>query len=129
MSDHLITSRRNFLIRASAITAAGTAVAVPIITVEDARARANHHLEGLNKAICDLYPGNSFKVSAHFPEGEHADPHVMSDRVIAMIMARKFPTPPPDYRRVFKRWQDYEHCRAGGTPDESMFKVVNMNEE
>jgi hypothetical protein len=129
MSDHLITSRRNFLIRASAITAAGTAVAVPIITVEDARARANHHLEGLHKAICDLYPGNSFKVSANFPEGEHADPRVMSDRVIAMITSKKFPVPAPEYRKVFKRWQDYDYCRAGGRPDDSMFKIVNMNEE
>jgi hypothetical protein len=42
----LITiTRRNFLIRASAITAAGATVAVPIVTVADARARAEHHLE------------------------------------------------------------------------------------
>jgi hypothetical protein len=127
MSDHLITSRRNFLIRASAITAAGATVVVPIITVEDARARANHHLEGLHKAIGDLYPGNNFKVWMALPEAKHADLYAMSGQVIAGIRFEKFPAPPPDYRKVFKRWQDYEYCRAGGTPDESMFKLVNMN--
>jgi hypothetical protein len=56
----LLTSRRNFLIRASAITAAGAIVTVPIVTVEDARARARHHLAGLERAMSDLYPEMKF---------------------------------------------------------------------
>ena len=43
----LITSRRNFLVRASALTVAGATVAIPIITVADARARMQHHADQL----------------------------------------------------------------------------------
>jgi hypothetical protein len=38
---NLITSWRNFLIRASALTASEATVALPIITIDDARSRAS----------------------------------------------------------------------------------------
>jgi hypothetical protein len=41
MTDHLITSRRNFLVRATAYTVAGGAVRVPIITVATPRRASN----------------------------------------------------------------------------------------
>jgi hypothetical protein len=49
----VIVPRRNFLIRALGFTAAGGAMALPLITVADARARASHHLTELHKALQD----------------------------------------------------------------------------
>jgi hypothetical protein len=53
----LVTSRRNFLVRAFGLTAAGATCAVPIITVASAQERIAHHLKGLEDAYRDLYPG------------------------------------------------------------------------
>lgn len=61
----LITSRRNFLVRAFGLTAAGAAVTVPIVTVADARARVRHHLAGLEAAMRELHPGARIKSVWH----------------------------------------------------------------
>jgi hypothetical protein len=85
----LITTRRNFLIRASAITAAGATVSVPIVTVADARTRAEHHLHELHKAFQDMYPGTTFTVRHRFPEGLETLPEVMHSRQwpLALLIA------------------------------------------
>jgi hypothetical protein len=66
MSDHLLTNRRNFLVRATAYTAAGGAVTVPIVTVADAKARAQHHFDALHEALRDLYPHLRFFIRGSF---------------------------------------------------------------
>src|SRR4051794_12658944 len=53
----LITPRRNFLVRALGFTAAGAALAVPIVTVASAEERLEHHLRGAVDAYRDLFPG------------------------------------------------------------------------
>src|SRR5919202_6230956 len=53
----LVTSPRNFLVRAFGLTAAGATCAVPIITVASVQERIAHHLKGLEDAYRDLYPG------------------------------------------------------------------------
>jgi hypothetical protein len=53
----LITSRRNFLVRALGFTAAGAAVAVPIITVAGLRERCQFHAEALERACREYYAG------------------------------------------------------------------------
>jgi hypothetical protein len=68
MSDHLLTNRRNFLVRATAYTAAGGAVTVPIVTVADAKARAQHHFDALHEALRDLYPHLRFFIRGRFPD-------------------------------------------------------------
>jgi hypothetical protein len=68
VSDHLITSRRNFLVRATAYTAAGGAVTVPIVTIPDVKARVQHHLDELHKALRDLYPQTTFFVRSKLPD-------------------------------------------------------------
>jgi hypothetical protein len=61
----LITSRRNFLVRASALTVAGATVAIPIITVADARARMQHHADQLVASGPGLLtmPGSMYRSS------------------------------------------------------------------
>ncbi len=54
---HLITSRRNFLVRATAFTAAGAAVAVPIVAVEGLRERVIFQAKALENACKDYYAG------------------------------------------------------------------------
>ena len=70
-SAQLVTSRRNFLVRAFGLTAAGATCTVPIITLADARARVEHHLKGLEQAFRDLYPGVPLK--ATYNETDPAD--------------------------------------------------------
>src|SRR4051812_13456439 len=53
-SGTLITSRRNFLVRAFGVTAAGAAITVPIVTIPSARERVRHHLAGLEAAFSEL---------------------------------------------------------------------------
>jgi hypothetical protein len=55
MSEHLITPRRNFLIRALGFTAAGATMSIPIVTLSDAKARMDHHRVELEKAWRDYY--------------------------------------------------------------------------
>jgi hypothetical protein len=124
---NLITTRRNFLTRASAVTVAGATIAVPIVTLDDARARAQHHVEGLKKALNDLYPQSRIDVGARFPEGEYADPRVMSDSFLVTAKTKRFPAPEPEYKKVFKDWRDYDRVRAGAEADESMFHIVDLN--
>jgi hypothetical protein len=52
----LIVPRRNFLIRALGFTAAGATMAIPIVTLADARSRIDHHAKELEKAWRDYYP-------------------------------------------------------------------------
>jgi hypothetical protein len=52
----LITPRRNFLIRALGFTAGGAALSVPIVTMDSAERRFEHHLKGLGDAMRDLFP-------------------------------------------------------------------------
>lgn len=90
--DHLITSRRNFLVRATAFTAAGAADAVPIVTVADAKTRVGITWRSLHKALCDLYPQLTFhhsaRVSVHVRPGQFSRVHrVQSCRQRAQICA------------------------------------------
>jgi hypothetical protein len=78
-------SRRNFLIRASALTASGATVAVPIIAMDDARAGVSHHLAELEKALRDFYPNVPIAVRHRFREGLDADPRVMRDQFLVAI--------------------------------------------
>jgi hypothetical protein len=55
----LITSRRNFLIRALGFTAAVAAVTVPIITVADLRDRCQFHAEALYRACQEYYAAST----------------------------------------------------------------------
>jgi hypothetical protein len=58
MSEHqLITPRRNFLIRALGFTAAGATMSIPIVTLDDAKSRIEHHKAGLSRAWKDYYAG------------------------------------------------------------------------
>ena len=51
----LIVPRRNFLIRALGFTAAGATMAIPIVTLADARSRMDYHAKELEKAWRDYY--------------------------------------------------------------------------
>lgn len=82
----LITSRRGFLLRASAVTAAGATVAIPIITMEGARTRAEFHMGALRQALQDLYPASQFTFRHEFPEGEYADPRVMRNYPLVSVV-------------------------------------------
>jgi hypothetical protein len=73
----VIMPRRNFLARAFGLTAAGATIGLPIVTVADARARAEHHVKELYKAIQDLYPLSTFYLAHQFPEGMEVDPRVL----------------------------------------------------
>jgi len=66
----LILPRRNFLIRALGITAAGATVTIPIIAQEDALKRIEHHRNGLEFAMRDYYAGLKVEVcgNGHTPE-------------------------------------------------------------
>jgi hypothetical protein len=87
VSDHLITSRRNFLVGATAFTAAGGAVTVPIITVADARARVQHHMEELHKVLRDLYPNVTFFVRGRLPD------QLTSDGPVVVMVSGDDPEP------------------------------------
>ncbi len=67
---HLITSRRNFLVRATAFTAAGAAVAVPIVAVEGLRERVIFQAKALENACKDYYAGLDVRLmgNEHTPE-------------------------------------------------------------
>lgn len=96
----VIIPRRNFLVRALGLTAAGATMALPIITMDDARARAEHHYRELQKALGDLYPGNTFTARHVFPEGEFADPKVLPCRPVVVMVANE---PGTDELRTFSR--------------------------
>ncbi len=67
---HLITSRRNFLVRATAFTVAGAAVAVPIVAVEGLRERVIFQAKALENACKDYYAGLDVQLmgNGHTPE-------------------------------------------------------------
>jgi hypothetical protein len=106
----LITSRRNFLIRASALTVAGATVAIPIITVADARARMQHHADQLVAAARDYYAGLdvSFIGNRHTPDdirGRDGLPALWG--VTASSFADPADVPPFPTRPGWKwRWPD-----------------------
>ncbi|MGE0290276.1 MAG: twin-arginine translocation signal domain-containing protein [Bradyrhizobium sp.] len=54
-AGQLITSRRNFLVRAFGLTVAGATVAVPIVTASSGREKIEYHLAELKKAFADRY--------------------------------------------------------------------------
>jgi hypothetical protein len=66
----VIIPRRNFLVRALGLTAAGATMNLPIVTVADAKARMQHHIDGLQAAMGDYYGGThiSFKSNWQDPE-------------------------------------------------------------
>ena len=70
-AQKLITPRRNFLIRALGFTAAGATLPISIITVDDAKARMEHHQRELEKAWRDYYGAeyNVRTVDQVFPLG------------------------------------------------------------
>jgi hypothetical protein len=63
----LIVPRRNFLIRALGFTAAGATMAIPIVTLSDARSRIDHHAKELERAWCDYYtPEHNVRICDQF---------------------------------------------------------------
>jgi hypothetical protein len=57
MSEHhLITPRRNFLIRALGFTAAGATIGIPLVLSDSPQKRVNYHLQELTKALQEQYP-------------------------------------------------------------------------
>lgn len=86
MSDegHLITPRRNFLVRALGFTAAGAAVTVPIVTLADARERPRHHAKGLEQAFRDAYPGVEIRVEHRLRAPEAV---IGPDKMTALFLA------------------------------------------
>lgn len=67
----LITTRRNFLVRATAFTAAGAAVAIPIVAAARGPDLITYHLGELKKAFADYY-GADAKVQGTFNEATPA---------------------------------------------------------
>jgi hypothetical protein len=60
----LITSRRNFLVRALGFTAAGAAVSLPVVAMDDADTRIRFHLGEIEKAFREIY-GPAADVRVH----------------------------------------------------------------
>jgi hypothetical protein len=58
----VIMPRRNFLIRALGFTAGGATMALPIVTVADAKARVDYHAKELEAAFRDYYSGLTFSI-------------------------------------------------------------------
>jgi hypothetical protein len=83
----VIMPRRGFLTRALGFTAAGATLALPIITVDDARARATHHLRELKRALKDLYPTREITATARFPQGVEGE--YMHDQYLVVVKADK----------------------------------------
>lgn len=83
----LITSRRNFLVRALGFTAAGATVAVPIVTVGDAKARVEHHVKQLEEALRDYYVGLDVRFAANW----HAPDEVRELRLPAHFQFQAMP--------------------------------------
>jgi hypothetical protein len=63
--DSFLITKRNFFVRALGFTAAGATLPVPIITIADAKARMQHHIDGLQAAMADYYAG----AEIHFTDG------------------------------------------------------------
>jgi hypothetical protein len=112
----VIMPRRGFLTRALGFTTAGATLALPIITVADARARAEHHVKGLITALQDVYPGTKIMGGYHFPEGLEADPRVLIDRFLVTIRA-EVPASFPGSARRIDGWREYDRWKAAGRPD------------
>ncbi len=95
----LVTSRRNFLVRAFGLTAAGATCAVPIITMASAQERIAHHLKGLEDAYRDLYPGVPVLV-----RGNDMPPELVLDAERGGSIACHFVTagPHPDWTRRYR---------------------------
>ena len=72
MSEHLITPRRNFLIKAFGFTAAGATMSIPIVTLANAKSRIEHHKKGLTEAWQDYYAGAKCMV-----QGNDLDPVIL----------------------------------------------------
>src|SRR5947209_3989211 len=82
----VIMPRRGFLTRALGFTAAGATLALPIVTVADARARAKHHMDRLHSALNELYPGTTFTVRSRLQQGQEADPRCMIDQFCVLFI-------------------------------------------
>ncbi|MDH7797487.1 MULTISPECIES: hypothetical protein [unclassified Beijerinckia] len=59
----LIVPRRNFLVRAFGLTAAGATMAVPVLAVETPVERLNMHLKGVKIAFEEMFPGRQFRIA------------------------------------------------------------------
>ena|SRR5437764_6735234 len=82
----VIIPRRNFLIRALGFTAMGATVALPIVTVADARERAKHHFKELKKAVQDLYPTSHLEARLKLPDTEIEYPPGMDGSPVLLIV-------------------------------------------
>jgi hypothetical protein len=83
----LITSRRNFIVRALGFTAAGATMAVPVLAVSSVQDRIRHHLKGLEAAYRDLYPGAPVVVrSLDAPAAAVIDREV-NEVAVSMVLA------------------------------------------
>jgi hypothetical protein len=83
----LIATKRNFLIRALGFTAAGTALSVPIVTVADAKARMQHHIDGLQAAMAEYYGVQTVHIMTGFQNDELDDmENVRSGKAPGVVM-------------------------------------------
>lgn len=68
----LITPRRNFLVRALGITAAGATLTIPILTLASPEDRLMHHVKGAEQAFRDLFPTAHIHLRGSCLNGGHA---------------------------------------------------------
>lgn len=61
----LIVPRRNFLVRAFGLTAAGATMAVPVVAMESPVDRLNMHMRGAADAMRDMFPGFRIEIKGN----------------------------------------------------------------
>ncbi|MFG1298114.1 hypothetical protein [Xanthobacter variabilis] len=94
-----ITDRRNFLVRALGFTAAGAALAVPVVAMETPEQRIRHHMKGLEQAFADYY-GAHLPITPTF---NGATPQMLRDdpTKAAYAIVRAGPRLYPDARTIY----------------------------
>lgn len=84
----LVTHRRGFLVRALGFTAGGAALTVPVLAVSTPFERVQFHLQSLEAAFRDLYPGAPVAVRGTWTNPEHfVDPAKSNAFVIVVAGA------------------------------------------
>jgi hypothetical protein len=105
------------------LTAAGATMALPIITVADAKDRIEHHIKGLEAAMRDYYPGLNVRAASN----HHTPEEVWESGFPANYQVTAFRPEPPEYRRVFKSAAAYERAKIMGHVDEADIVIRDMN--
>jgi hypothetical protein len=104
--DSFLITKRNFFVRALGFTAAGASLSVPIITVADAEARMQHHIDGLRTAMADYYAGAKIK----FIDGREELETVLAGKKPAAFIE-------PRGKTRTSKHAEREDCDARNNPD------------